>query len=74
MDPAKYPYQWIADEMSQPGNPHPHWWREIKASGRTSLGAHIVQEGHNDPVAQSFTLWQAAAFRLPVTQQEASWW
>ena len=24
---------WIAEEMSQPSNPHPHWWREIKVSG-----------------------------------------
>ena len=56
----------------QPSNPLPHWWREIKASGRASLGAHIMQEGHNDPAAQHFTLWQAAAFRLPVAQQEAS--
>ena len=36
-----------------------------------------MQEGHNDPAAQYFTLLQvaAAAFRLPVAQQEASgWW
>ena len=24
-DPVKYPCQWIADEMSQASNPHPHW-------------------------------------------------
>ena len=61
--------------MSQPSNPHPHWWREIKVSGRTSLGVHIVKEGHNDFVAQHYALWEAAAFRLPVAQQEASeWW
>ena len=63
------------EEMSQPSNPHPHWWKEIKASGRLNFGAHIVHEGHNDPVAQHYTLWQAATFRLPVAQQQASrWW
>ena len=61
--------------MSQLTNPHPHWWREIKASGKTSLGAHSVEERHNDPAAQHFTLWQVAAFRLSVAQQGASgWW
>ena len=34
-----------------------------------------MQEGHSDPAAQHFALWQVAAFRLPVVQQEASgWW
>ena len=61
--------------MSQPGNPLPHWWMEIRASGRASFGPQIVQEGYNDLTGQNFTLWQAAAFRLPVVQQEASgWW
>ena len=71
----KYPCQWIVDDIPQPSNPHPHWWREIKTSGRTSLGAHIVQEGHNNPADQHFALWQVAAFRLPVAQHGASgWW
>ena len=74
-DPGKYPHWWIADKISWPSNPHPHWWREIKASGRTSLGACIVQEGHNDPVAQHFALWQVAVLRLPVVQQQSwGWW
>ena len=64
----KYPCWWIVDETFQPSNPHPHWWREIKASGRTSLGAHVVQEGHNDFVAQHYALWLLAAFWLPVAQ------
>ena len=61
--------------MSQPSNPHPHWWSEIKASGGTNLGAHIVHMEHNDPVAQHYTLWQVTALRLPMLQQESSgWW
>ena len=72
-DPVKYPCWWIADKMSQPSNCHPHWWREIKASGRTNLGACVVHKGHNDPAAQHYALWQVAAFRLPVVQQE-EWW
>ena len=71
----KYPCQWIADKMSQPSNTCPQWWREIKASGRTNLGACIVHTGHNDPDAQHYTLWQVAAIRLQVLQQKASrWW
>ena len=70
-----YPHWWIADEMSQPSNPHPYCWREIKGSGRTNLGACIVHAEHNDPAAQHYALWQVAAFRLPVAQQKASgWW
>ena len=53
----------------------PICWRDIKASGRTSLGAHIAQEGHNNFAAQHYAIWQVAAFRLHVAQQEASgWW
>ena len=34
-----------------------------------------MQEGHNDPAAQHFALWQVAPFRLPVAHKEASgWW
>ena len=73
-DPVNYPHWWIADEMSWSSNPNPHWWREIKACGGTSLGAHIVFMGHNDPAAQHFALQQVATFRLPVAKQEASWW
>ena len=53
----KYPHQWIVGEMSQSMNSHPYWGRYIKASGRISLGAHIVQEGHNDPAPQHVALW-----------------
>ena len=71
----KYLHQWIVDEMSWPSNPHPNGWREIKTSGRTRFGAHVLQEGHNEPATQHFTLWQVAVFRLPLAQQKASgWW
>ena len=61
--------------MSQCSNPHSHWWREIKASGKITLGACIVHMGYTDPVAKHYTLWQVAAIRLHVAQQEASrWW
>ena len=34
-----------------------------------------MEGGHNDFAAQHFTPWEAAAFRLPVAQQEAlGWW
>ena len=29
-DPVGCHHHWIAEEMSQPSNPHPHWWREIR--------------------------------------------
>ena len=71
----RYPHHWIAEEMSQPSNPHPYWWREIKTSRKLNLGAHIVQEGYNNFSAQHYTLRQVAAFSLPVAQQEVSgWW
>ena len=49
--------------MSQPSNPHPHWWREIKASGRINLGPCTVYTWHNDPVSQHYALWEVAAFK-----------
>ena len=60
-DPVRYPCWWIVEEMSQPSNPHPHWWREIKASGRTNLGACIVHIGHNDPATHimPYGRWQS---------------
>ena len=75
LDPVRYPHCWITEEMSQPSIHHPHWWREIKASGNLNLGTHIVHEGLDEFAAQHHVLWQAASFRLPVAQQEASgWW
>ena len=74
-NPVRYPCWWITNELSQSSNPHPHWWREIKASRKLSVGAHIVQKGYGEYSTQHYALWQAAAFRLPLAQQEASgWW
>ena len=74
-DPVRYPCHWITKEISQPRNPHPHWWKEIKASGMLNVGACIVHKEYDDYSAQHYTLWQVAAFRLPLAQQEASsWW
>ena len=73
-DPVSYPQQWISEELSQSNNPYPHWWKEIKASGELNTGACIMQEEY-DKQSAHYTLWQAAAFRLPLVQQEASgWW
>ena len=33
-DPVRYPCHWIAEEISQPSNPHSHCWEEIRASGK----------------------------------------
>ena len=69
-DPVRYPHHWITDEMSQPSSPHPHWWREIKASGKLNVGAYIVHEEYDDYSAKHHALWF-----LPLTHQEASrWW
>ena len=57
----RYPHHWISEEMSQPNNPHPHWWREIKASRKLNIGAHVVHEGHDDflPNTMPYGRWQA---------------
>ena len=41
-DTVRYHHNWIAEQMSQPSNPHPHWWREIKASGKLNLGRYCA--------------------------------
>ena len=58
---------------------HPCWWKEIRAIRKldieSSLKRYIVMEDLNEPKALDFSHWQAAAFRLPLAQQEASsWW
>ena len=74
-DPVRYPCHWITEEMSQPGNPHPHWWREIKASGKINMEECIVHEEYDEYSTQHYTLWQVAALSQPLAQQEASsWW
>ena len=61
--------------MAQYRNPDPNWWKEIKASGKVSVGAHLVRQKYDDSLALHYVSWQVAAFRLPLAQQEASgWW
>ena len=74
LDPVRSHHHWIIEDMGQPSNPHPHWWREIKASGKVSVGAHAMHREYNDFLAQNYALWQVAAFKLPLAQQEASGW
>ena len=53
----------------------PHWWKEIRASGRVSMGEGIVRECFTNAKALHYVQWQVAAFRLPLVQQEAlGWW
>ena len=74
-DPIRYPCQWIPDELSQSNNPHPQWWREIRATGKLNTRARGMQWEHNDHTTQHYGLWKVTAFRLPLSQQEApGWW
>ena len=62
-------------ELSQSNIPHPHGWKEIKVSGKFNTGACIMQEDYYELFAQHYDLWQATAFRLALSQQQASsWW
>ena len=71
-DPVNHPHRWIHVEMGS--SLHPHWWKEIKASGRVSMGSHIVKEGYSDYKAQHYVQWQVATFRLPAIQEASGWW
>ena len=74
-DLVRYPHNWVKEEMSQSNNPHTHWLEEMRASGKLNIGTHAVHEGYDNYSAQHYALWQVAAFRLPLAQQEASgWW
>ena len=54
---------------------HPHWWKELKASGRVSMSSHTVREGLSNSEALQWAHWQVATFKLPLAQHEASgWW
>ena len=53
---------------------HPHWWKELKASWKVSMGIHLIREGLSNSEALQQTCWQVAAFRLPLAQHEASGW
>ena len=50
---------------------HPHWWKELKDSGRVSMGSHIVTEGLSNSEGLQLACWQVTAFRLPLGQHEA---
>ena len=51
---------------------HPHWWKELKASGMVSMGSHMIREVLCDLEALQWLHCQVAAFRLPLAQHEAS--
>ena len=52
-----------------------HWWMEVNASGRVSMGIHLIREGLGDSEALQWAHWQAVAFRLSLAQHEAfGWW
>ena len=68
-----HPCRWIHGEMEK--TIHPHWWKEIKASGRVSMGSHIVREGLSNSEALQWAQWQVATFRLLLAQHKTSgWW
>ena len=68
-----YPCRCINAEMEK--IVHLLWWRELKASGRVSIGIHLIREGLSKSKSLQWAHWQAVAFRLPLVQHEASgWW
>ena len=73
-DPVNHLCQWVLGEMNRIRG-HPHWWKEIRASGRISMGEHIVRECYIDAKALHYAQWQAVEFKLPLAQHKASgWW
>ena len=59
---------WIQVQMIREPQ-HLHWWKELKALYRGSVG------DLSNAQAPQLAQWQAAAFQLPVAQEEASgWW
>ena len=69
-------YQFCLAEMDR-ARVHPHWWEEIRASRRITMGSgrHTLRECLNEPEALHYAQRQAAFFRLPLAQQETSgWW
>ena len=77
-DLVNHPSWWILEEMDR-ARAHPHWWEEIRANKRLTIGSgprrHIVWENFSEPEALHYAQWQVAAFRLSLSQQEAlGWW
>ena len=72
-DMCNHPHKWIHMEMEK--TLCPHWWKEIKATRKVSMGSHIVREGLSNFEALHWAWWQAVAFRLPLAKHEAlGWW
>ena len=77
-DPVDHPNQWIKAELDRVGSHH-HWWKEIRALKRYTLQSAIkrytIERDGSESGALYFSQWQAAAFQLPLAQQEAlGWW
>ena len=53
---------------------HPHWWKELKASGRVSIGIQLIREGLSNSKAFQQAHWQVTVFRLPLAQHEVLGW
>ena len=59
LDPLNHPCRWIYVEMEK--TMHRYWWKELKASGRVSMGLHLIREG----------LWQLQSPSMgPVGRQQ----
>ena len=72
-DPVSSPCRWIHAKMIK--ITHCPWWKELKASSRMVMHSDIISEDLMKPQALHWACWQAAAFWLPLAQQEASgWW
>ena len=58
LDPVNHPHRWIHVEMEK--TIHPHWWKELRASGRVSMGSHMIREGFSN----------SKAYYMPVGRQQ----
>ena len=66
--------QWIKTKMDRLGR-HPHWWKEIWAIQKYTLGRYTMGDDLSKPKALYLSQWQDVAFRLPLTQHVAlGWW
>ena len=68
-DLISHPHRWIHAEMQK--IIHPHWLKELKASGRLSMGIHLIMEGLSDSKTLQWAHWQAVPIRQPLAQHEA---
>ena len=83
-DPVNHPHRWIHAEMEVI---HPHWLKELKASGRVSKGAHLIKEGsamlkpHYRPVGRQLysgcpwpNMWSLAGGMLHPSSVDCTPW